>query len=138
MALIVATLLAALVGVYHLFALRALDRLSGQDGTRPNRTLSVAFLGLLAIHLSEILAFAGVYAGLLSTGRFGALEGTFDGTFNDLIYFSGMSFATLGYADIDARGPIRMVGMVQSLLGFMLITWSATFLFTVWEKAFRR
>jgi hypothetical protein len=54
-----------------------------------------------------------------------------------LIYFSGINFATLGYTQIDTAGSIRMISMMQALLGFMLITWSATFTYTVWQQSFR-
>lgn len=52
-----------------------------------------------------------------------------------MIYFSGINFTTLGYTQIEAMGPIRLINMMQSLGGFMILTWSATFIYSVWKKA---
>lgn len=54
-----------------------------------------------------------------------------------LIYVSGISFATLGYTQIETSGPIRIINMMQALGGFMALTWSATFLYSVCEQAWR-
>lgn len=84
-------------------------------------------LTLLALHTIEILAFAAVYRALQGWGV-GGFDGSYDPCWSGLIYFSGVNFATLGYTQIEATGPIRMVNMMQSLGGFMVLTWSATFL----------
>ena len=97
----------------------------------------VAFLGLLALHTLEILAFAVVYRGLLVWGALGDLGGAYDESWSGLIYFSGINFATLGYTQIETSGPIRIINMMQALGGFMVLTWSATFLYSVCEQAWR-
>lgn len=78
-----------------------------------------------------------IYRGLLVSGALGDLGGAYDGSWGGLIYFSGINFATLGYTQIETSGPIRMVNMMQSLGGFMVLTWSATFLYSVCERAWR-
>jgi len=59
--------------------------------------------------------------------------------FQDVLYVTGISFSTLGHSSIEVIGPFRLLLMLQSLLGFMLLTWSATFLYSacqeVWQKA---
>jgi hypothetical protein len=137
MALVIGFLLAALIGAYHHFAIRGIDWLKGSEKKRRNTTLLVVFWGLLALHTSEILIYAVAYRGLIEWGIFGELSGEFTGTWHGLIYFSGINFATLGYTQIDTAGSIRMISMMQALLGFMLITWSATFTYTVWQQSFR-
>jgi hypothetical protein len=37
----------------------------------------------------------------------------------------------------SGRGPIRMINMMQSLGKFIVLTWSATFLHSVCERAWR-
>ncbi|EPX82140.1 hypothetical protein Salmuc_02509 [Salipiger mucosus DSM 16094] len=49
-----------------------------------------------------------------------------------------MNFTTLGYTQIELAGDIRIVTMLQSLGGFMILTWSATYLFTVCQRSWRR
>jgi len=138
MALLVGFLLVAVLGAFHHGCLRALDYLTGDDHDRPNWTVIGTFLGLLAIHTLEILLFAGAYALLLAWPDAGRLAGEHAETWNGLIYFSGINFVTLGYTQIQAEGPIRVVNMMQSLGGFMVLTWSATFIYSTWEGAFRQ
>lgn len=103
----------------------------GRLNSRPQAAIMLAFLGLLALHTLEILAFAAAYRMLLGWGFLGDLGGGFDGSWNGLIYFSGINFATLGYTQIETAGPIRMISMMQSLGGFMVLTWSSTYLYSI-------
>lgn len=125
------------LGVAHHFALRGLDRLTGSDKHWPNLTILVVFIGLLVIHTLEIIAFAGAYSVLLGWKWVGHLGGGMNESWSGLVYFSGINFTTLGYTQIETTGPIRMVNMMQSLGGFMILTWSATFIYSAWSQAFR-
>jgi len=137
MALLIGFLLVALVGVAHQVSLRGLDKLVGPEKEQPSRSIIVVFIGLLAIHTCEIVLFASAYRILLALDWMGTFTAHYDGSWSDLIYFSGINFVTLGYTQIQTEGPIRMISMMQSLGGFMLLTWSATFIYSAWERAFR-
>ncbi len=139
MALAIGFCLVAALGIAHHFALRGLDLLSGHEKRgRPNLSITGIFIGLLVIHTLEIVAFAAIYRVLLDWSWMGELTGEFDRSWSSLIYFSGINFATLGYTQIETGGPIRMINMMQSLGGFMVLTWSATFIYSAWEQAFKR
>jgi hypothetical protein len=56
------------------------------------------------------------------------------GTLLDCSYFSFVTFTTVGYGDIVATGPVRYLTGMQALTGFVLITWSASFLFLEMQK----
>lgn len=135
MALLVGFALVLVLGVVHHYALRSLDHIR-RGISNPDLTLVTIFSGLLFIHTVEILLFAGAYALLLPASWTGALEGSFSGSVNDFIYFSGINYATLGYTQIKTDGPIRIVSMMQSLGGFMVLTWSATFVYSAWSEKF--
>ncbi|SER64813.1 Ion channel [Tranquillimonas rosea] len=140
MGLIVGFILVAVMGVIHHFGLRALERISGYDKWQPNRTILTVFMGLLVLHTAEILLWAVAYLALQSDPLrpvFGQLIQTGGRTFGDLVYFSGMSFVTLGYTEMKSAGAIRLVGLMQSLGGFMVLTWSATYIYSAWQRAFR-
>ncbi len=134
MALLIGFGLVTLLGIIHHFALLGLRRMTADAKEHPNRAIITVFIGLLAIHLAEILFFAGAYRVLLDWTWLGQLQ-ELDTSWNELIYFSGINFTTLGYAQIEASGPIRLINMTQSLGGFMILTWSATFIYSVWKKA---
>lgn len=137
MALLIGFLLVAALGVAHHYGLLAVRAIMPSSDGRPRAAIVTAFLGLLALHTLEILAFAVAYHLLLEWGALGDLGGGFDSSWNGLIYFSGINFATLGYTQIETSGTLRMVNMMQSLGGFMVLTWSATFLYSVSERAWR-
>ncbi|SFB12987.1 hypothetical protein SAMN05421688_3124 [Poseidonocella pacifica] len=140
MALLIGFCLVTAMGIIHHFALRALERLSGYDKNKPNRTIQTVFFGLLSLHTLEIVGWAAAYRVILSFPAFGflgGLVGDFDGGWADLIYFSGVQFTTLGYTQIETDGSIRLVALMQSLGGFMVLTWSATYIYSAWQRAFR-
>ncbi|KFB08436.1 ion channel [Nitratireductor basaltis] len=135
MALLVGFALVLALGVFHHYALRSLDELRLRV-RNADMTLIAIFSGLLLIHTLEIVLYAGVYALLLPLEWTGRFDGSFSGSFNDLIYFSGINFSTLGYTQIKTEGSIRIISMMQSLGGFMVLTWSATFVYSAWSEKF--
>lgn len=137
MALLIGFVLVSALGIAHHYGLLAVRAMKPNSRDKPKPAIMVTFLGLLALHTLEIIAFAVVYRMLLSWGALGNLGDSFDDTWNGLIYFSGINFATLGYTQIETSGPIRIINMMQSLGGFMVLTWSATFLYNVCERAWR-
>lgn len=137
MALLIGFLLVSALGIIHHHGLLVIRNLNPGSRGKAQTGIIIAFVGLLALHTLEILAFAGVYRMLLSWESFGDFGGSFDATWNGLIYFSGINFATLGYTQIESSGPIRIVNMMQALGGFMVLTWSATFLYAVCERTWR-
>ncbi len=137
MALFIGFVLVSALGIAHHYGLLAVRAMKPSSDGKPQGAIMVTFLGLLALHTLEILAFAAAYRMLLSWGTLGGLGGSFDASWNGLIYFSGINFATLGYTQIETSGPIRIINMMQALGGFMVLTWSATFLYSVCEQAWR-
>lgn len=94
----------------------------------------VAFAGVLSAHLVSIFLFAFTYAYLHSVQALGGLAGELEGGFGDYVYFSMMSFTTLGVGDVYATGPLRIIAGFQALNGFVLIGWSASFAYVVMQK----
>lgn len=134
MALLVGFALVCILGIGHHFGLLAIRDVKPDAERKEKAAVMVVFTGLVALHTLEILVFAVIYRVLLEWGVFGDL-GKFDGSWNGLIYFSGINYATLGYTQIETSGAIRIINMMQSLGGFMVLTWSATFLYSICEKA---
>lgn len=101
--------------------------------------LLLTFWGLALLHIIEIGIAAFVVATLLEDPANGMLIDGMNGTdAADHLYFAGISFSTLGYTGMEAHGPIRLMVMMVSLSGFMLITWSATFIYMIWGESFRQ
>jgi len=129
--------LLASYGVIHLLGLEAIRRLRRHIEGHRFIGLLLTFWSLALLHLAEIAVAAVVLAELLRVPGLGSLSDGFGSSAADYLYFAGASFATLGYAQIEAHGAIRLLVMMIALSGFMLITWSATFLYTIWGENFR-
>jgi hypothetical protein len=95
---------------------------------RPRRNLPV-FLALfgviLMLHLIEIGVWAGVYFWQHCLPDF-----------ETSLYFSGATYTTLGYGDVVLPRPWRLMGVMESLTGVLLLGWSAAFFFTVVSRFF--
>jgi len=91
------------------------------------------FAALLA-HAIEIWVFAIAYYFINRHENWGYLEGNFDGSLLDCVYFSFTTFSTLGFGDIEPQGDIRFLTGIESLTGLVLITWTASFLYLEMQR----
>lgn len=89
----------------------------------------ILILGLMLIHLIEIWLYAFGYAIVDRRADFGHLQGKLQEGWLDYIYFSFVTYATVGYGDIVPVGPIRFLAAQEALSGVVLIAWSASFTF---------
>ncbi len=80
-------------------------------------TLSIV-LAMFALHGIEIWGFALIY------WLTGAVPG-----FEDVLYFSTISYSTVGYNDTHILRDWRLVGAFESILGVFLLGWSTAFFF---------
>ena len=98
----------------------AVERLKHIDALSPRGalfTLAIV-LAIFVLHGIEIWAFAVLYLGL------GAIPG-----FEDALYFSTISYSTVGYNDTHIEPAWRLLGAFESILGMILIGWSTAFFF---------
>lgn len=86
------------------------------------------FLALTA-HAVEVWLFGISYYLMNIAEGWGHLEGNFDGSLLDCVYFSFTSYTTLGTGDIEPHGDLRFLTGLESLTGLVLITWTASFLY---------
>ncbi len=73
--------------------------------------------GLFLVHTVEIWTWAGAYLVL------GTLP-----DFPDALYFSAVTFSTLGYGDIILAPEWRLFGALEGVSGLLLIGWSTAYL----------
>ncbi|MDF0603416.1 hypothetical protein P1J78_22035 [Psychromarinibacter sp. C21-152] len=127
-----------LVGFFHHYALYSLGRVASRSGSSSTFAIQLTFVGLLLLHVAEIMALAAANLWLLGWDGFGGRASAVPLGWADAIYLTGVNFTTLGYTTIELTGAIRIVTMLQSLGGFMILTWSATYLYTVCRRSWRR
>lgn len=89
----------------------------------------VLFMTLFGAHLAEIGIFALALIGLQAVPDSGQLSGSEAVALWDYAYVSAISYTTLGFGDLTPEGGIRLLLSAEGLIGFMLITWSASLTF---------
>lgn len=110
------------------FLLRTLSRHSHRvahlsEVFRQISLLIFAVLGIVALHTAEIWSYAFVYLQL------GALT-----EFEPALYFSTVSFTTLGYGDIVLEPQWRILSAIEGANGLILFGWSTAFLISMMGK----
>ena len=98
----------------------AIERLTRVNALSPRGVLFTlgVVVAMLALHGIEIWLFALTY---LAIGAIPTLEAS--------LYFSTISYSTVGYHDTHVLPDWRLLGAFESLLGMILLGWSTAFLF---------
>ncbi|MFO1425818.1 MAG: potassium channel family protein [Steroidobacteraceae bacterium] len=100
---------------------------------RRPRVLLLIF-AILFLHSVEIFLFGLGYFWLLQDTIYGTLQGPAPLDLIDCGYYSAVVFTTLGLGDIIPHGAVRVLTGPESLTGFVLITWSASFTFLEMQR----
>ncbi len=74
-------------------------------------------LGIFLLHTIEVWVWAVAF---FETGA--------TATFKDALYFSTVTFSTVGYGDIVLDHAWRQFGAIEGINGFILIGWSTAYL----------
>ncbi|MGE3692701.1 MAG: potassium channel family protein [Novosphingobium sp.] len=98
----------------------AVERLRHIDPLSPRGALFTlgVVLAIFALHGVEIWAFAFLYLGL------GAVP-----TLENALYFSTISYSTVGYNDTHIMDQWRLTGAFESIIGVVMLGWSTAFFF---------
>lgn len=80
-------------------------------------------LGIFLVHAFEVWLWAAVYLYV------GALP-----DFDTALYFSTVTFTTLGYGDVTMPAEWQLMGALEGMNGFIMIGWSTAFLVTVTSR----
>ena len=121
------------VGI-HYEMLRLLSVIIPRLKIRHRLRVIIGVFGTICAHIIEICMFGTAVFFMISYGDFGSLQGNFDGSLLDCVYFSFTNYTSLGYGDIEPLGNIRFLAGLEALTGLSLITWSASFMFLEMSK----
>ncbi|MBZ9874658.1 potassium channel family protein [Mesorhizobium sp. BR1-1-9] len=100
--------------------------------------LLLLITGAIAAHIAGVGLFAIVYAWMQSHTQYGSLMGEVTGGAEDFFYFSVACYTTLGFGEVYATGPMRIVAALEALNGLVLITWSASFVYAATSSLWKR
>jgi len=102
---------------------------------RPFRLLlPIGVLVIIFTHIVGVWAFGITYYLLFLFGDVGNILGNFEGGILDCVYFSFVNYTTLGYGDQIPEGHIRFLAGTESLVGLVLVAWSASFTYLEMQR----
>lgn len=132
--------LVALTVILHFEVIATLNRWVMRRGipVDPNHhhrpTLLVVIFALLAVHVAEIWLFGLAFWALAHSEGMLLFHGNETLNLWDSVYFSAATYTTVGYGDLWVTGPARLLAGTEALVGFMMITWSASFTYLVMAR----
>lgn len=107
------------------------SKLKAENISRPSaRILIFTSFFLISIHLIQSGIWAGLYFFSPSVEEFESFE--------KAIYFSLVTFTTLGYGDITIDTNSRILAGLEAINGILLIGWSTAFMFSVYQALKRK
>jgi len=122
--LVLASAMVLVTVMIHLLGLAILIRLlrSHHRLMRPVRIMPLTLLlgasvGIFAIHTIEIWLYAALYLQL------GAMA-----EFEQSLYFSTVTYASIGYGDVLLPHAWRILGAIEGATGIIMLGWSTAFL----------
>ena len=103
------------------------ERLSVDEFKRRTvRILIFTSFFLILLHLIQASIWAVVYLALPGIDEFESFEKS--------IYFSLVTFTTLGYGEITISSGNRILAGLEAVNGIMLIGWSTAFMYFVYQE----
>ena len=121
--------MAALTVVIHLLGLSGLIAVTNRHSRRlrAQRALAQQMLvlvgvsfGLFILHSVEIWSYATLYSTVGATR-----------SFEDALYFSTATYATIGYGDLTLSRSWRLLGAIEGANGVILLGWSTAFFVSI-------
>jgi len=122
--LVLATAMVIAIGLIHLLGLALLTRMLRSHNRAfqslrimPLTMLLTATIGIIGIHTIEIWLYAALYLGL---GAFNHFE--------EALYFSTVTYASIGYGDVLMQHHWRVLGAIEGAAGIIMLGLSTAYL----------
>jgi hypothetical protein len=119
--------------VIHYEALRLISHFVSRSRWALRLRVLFVVLCCFAAHAVEIWVYAGAYLAMDYVGV-GSLAGKLESHAGDYLYFSAITYSTLGFGDIYPEGMIRLVAGFEAVNGLFLIAWSTSFTYLAMER----
>jgi hypothetical protein len=133
-AVLLSLLLVAATVIVHYEFLRLTSAVTSRLSIPGRAHILVIIAMVFVAHLVEIGLYTAAYFACHNWWALGGIHGDTEGGIVDYFYFSITTFTTLGFGDVQPRGPVRLIAGFQSLNGLVLIGWSASFTYLSMER----
>lgn len=133
-AMLACTVLVLMTIVIHYEALRLAAELAPKLTFMPPRSrMLFVVTATFVAHTLEVWLWALGYYACVHWFGIGSFGGEPISSLQEMVYFSVVSYTTLGLGDIFPLEGLRLLTGVESLVGLLMITWSASFTYLTME-----
>jgi len=134
-AAIAVTILVALTILTHYEVMRLTSAVIPElDWIKPRSRVVLVVFACFAAHTIEVWLFAIAYYLFVDVFALGGFGGVHHGTFVDDVYFSAVTYTSIGFGDVYPLDNVRLITGVEALVGLLMIGWSASFTYLAMEK----
>jgi hypothetical protein len=134
-AAVTVTILVALTILVHYEILRLASVLIPKERhVRPRFRVVLVVFACFAAHMIEVWLFAIAYYLFVEVLGLGGFGGVHQGALIDYVYFSAVTYTSLGLGDVYPIDGARLITGVEALVGLLMIGWSASFTYLAMEK----
>jgi hypothetical protein len=130
-------LIVAACVLVHYEALRLASIYMPKFTIRPRQRILVIMGVAFVAHSLEVWLVAVVFfviAHFTGMGGISAVTGQFSGGFAEFLYYSTVSYTSLGIGDLYPTGVLRLLTGVEALVGLAMIAWTGSFTYLAMEK----
>ena len=128
------TLMVSACVLVHYETLRMASLLMPRLTIQPRKRILFVMGAAFIAHSTEVWLCAVLFYVIGHFSGLGGIEGRFEGTFYEYLYFSTVSYTSLGLGDIYPTGDLRILTGVEALIGLAMIAWTGSFTYLAMEK----
>ena len=132
--LLITFALVLIIVLIHYETLRLLSEQLLTLKIQPRLRILVVIYGTFCAHLLEIALFGVGYYFFGNHFNLGTLHGIPNLSLLDYMYFSIVTYSSLGFGDIYPVGYMRLLAGMEGLIGLLMIGWTASFTYLMMEK----
>jgi len=129
LAILLATMMVVATFLFHYKVLLLLATFVPRLKLATQAHVLIIVFALFLAHVAEIGFYAMVYAWSIHDLELGSLKGIVTHDSMEFLYFSSVTYTSLGLGDVYPGGHLRFLTGVETLNGLLLIAWSGSFTF---------
>ncbi len=133
-AMVAATLLVLTTIMIHYEVLRITSDHLLELPLPPRPRILIVVISAFVAHTAEVWLYGLAYWAFIEIFHLGGFGGQSVAGFEDSLYFSAVTFTSLGLGDYYPTRALRLIAGVEALNGLLLIGWSASFTYIAMEK----
>lgn len=132
--MIITTLLVLATVILHYEILRGITDILPRLPVMPRYRIIFVIIAAFVGHTVEVWLFGFAY--WVSHGHLGlgTLQGDYDGSLVESVYFSVVTYSSLGFGDVYPTGSLRLMAGVEALTGLVMVGWTVSYTYIAMQE----